>query len=136
MSDAQPEPELETETPFEAIGGDPKVRRIVERFYNLMDSDPAYVDLRLLHAADLAPMRASLAGFLTGWLGGPRTWFQANPGRCMMSMHATVPVSAATAAQWTHAMARSLKEAEIDPAMEKLINKAFANMARNMAGRD
>ena len=131
MSDLQPE----TETPFEVMGGDPKVRQIVERFYDLMDSDLAYADLRRLHAPDLEPMRTSLAGFLTGWLGGPRTWFEANPGRCMMTMHATVPVSAATAAQWTHAMTRSLKEAEIDPAMETLINQAFANMARNMARR-
>jgi len=131
MSDLQPE----TETPFEVIGGDLKVHRIVERFYDLMESDLAYADLRRLHAPDLEPMRISLAGFLTGWLGGPRTWLEANSGRCMMTMHATVPVSAATAAQWTHAMARSLKEAEIDPSMETLINQAFANMARNMARR-
>ena len=131
MSDLQ----TETETPFEVMGGDPKVRQIVERFYDLMDSDLAYADLRRLHAPDLEPMRISLTGFLTGWLGGPRTWFEANPGRCMMTMHAIVPVSAATAAQWTHAMARSLKEAEIDPTMETLINQAFANMVRNMAGR-
>ncbi len=135
MSDAQPETEVETGTPFKVIGGEPTVRRIVGRFYDLMESDPAYAELRGLHGVDLEPMRASLAGFLSGWLGGPRTWFEANPGRCMMSMHASVPVTADSAAQWTHAMARALQDAGLDPLMAKLINQAFANMARNMAGR-
>lgn len=127
--------EPETETPFEAIGGAPTVRRIVNRFYDLMDADPSYAELREIHAPDLSPMRASLAGFLDGWLGGPRDWFEANPGRCMMSMHATVPVSADSAGQWVHAMGRALDEAEVEPTLRALIKQAFGNMARNMAAR-
>ena len=64
--------EPETETPFEAIGGASTVRLIVNRFYDLMDTDSAYAELREIHAPDLTPMRRSLAGFLDGWLGGPR----------------------------------------------------------------
>ena len=128
-------PEPETETPFDAIGGGPTVRRIVNRFYDLMESDPAYGELRAIHASNLGPMRNSLAGFLDGWLGGPRDWFEANPGRCMMSMHASIPVSSDTAGQWVDAMGRALAEAEIDPTLRTLINNAFGNMARNMAAR-
>jgi len=54
-------------TPFERIGGTEILRRIVDRFYDLMDSDPDYADLRAMHATDLGPMRDSLTGFLTGW---------------------------------------------------------------------
>ena len=52
-------------SPFDAIGGEDAVRRLVARFYDLMDGDPAYQALRHLHAPDLAPMRRSLTGFLT-----------------------------------------------------------------------
>ena len=127
--------EPQTESPFEAIGGTQTVRRIVNRFYDLMDSDPSYAELREIHAPDLSPMRASLAGFLDGWLGGPRDWFEANPGRCMMSMHATVPVSTNSARQWVDAMGRALDEAEVEPTLKALIKQAFGNMARNMAAR-
>ena len=51
-------------TPFDLIGGHPAIQRIVERFYDLMEQDPAYAELRALHAPDLSPMRRSLALFL------------------------------------------------------------------------
>ena len=73
------------QTPYDLMGGRPVVSAMVERFYDLMDTDPAYAALRALHAPDLAPMRASLTGFLTAWLGGPRDWFDQHPGACVMS---------------------------------------------------
>mgnify|MGYP002130895865 CR=1 FL=1 len=72
-------------SPFEQIGGHAAMQAITERFYDLMDRDPAYAELRAIHAADLAPMRAALPRFLAGWAGGPRDWFEANPGKCMVS---------------------------------------------------
>lgn len=118
--------------PFDRIGGVVAVRRVVDRFYDLMESDPAYAELRALHAPDLKPMRGSLAGFLTGWLGGPRDWFDAHPGKCMMSMHAAIPVNAATARQWREAMARALADAGAEPQVAGLMNAAFARMSENM----
>lgn len=120
-------------TPFETIGGTDAVERFVNRFYDLMEHDPAFGELRALHAADLAPMRASLAGFLTGWLGGPRHWFEARPGVCVMSAHADVPVSRETARQWTEAMQRAISDTSIEAAWAERINEAFARMAMGMA---
>lgn len=123
------------ETPFAALGGAAAVRRLVEAFYDLMDEDPAYAGLRALHAPDLAPMRVSLAGFLTGWLGGPRDWFTTHPGLCMMSLHRALPVDADLAHQWTDAMARALVEAEIDPELAKALHETFVRMAGGMTRR-
>lgn len=118
--------------PYHQIGEAPAVRRLVERFYDLMETDPAYTELRALHAPDLGPMRESLTGFLTGWLGGPRDWFAARPGKCMMSMHAQVPVNAATARQWRDAMARALADTGVDLQLALQMNAAFARMSENM----
>ena len=123
-------PEL---SPFEMVGGTVAVRRFVDRFYDLMDADPAYGALRALHASDLGPMRESLAGFLTGWLGGPRDWFIQRPGVCMMSAHARIPINAETAGQWVAAMNRALDEAALDPALTTQITTAFGRMAQGMA---
>ena len=119
-------------SPFDQIGGAVAVRRIVERFYDLMETDSAYAALRALHEPDLKPMRGSLAGFLTGWLGGPRDWFAAHPGVCMMSLHAPIAVTEATARQWCEAMARALADAEVEPALADQMNTAFARMSANM----
>ncbi len=122
-------------TPYEMAGGAAGVGRFVNRFYDLMDSDPRYAALRALHAPDLAPMRASLAGFLSGWLGGPRDWFEQRPGVCVMSAHAKVRIDPETAGQWTQAMASALADSRIDPELAALINDAFARMAQGMAAR-
>jgi hemoglobin len=122
-------------TPYDLAGGAERVRAFVERFYDLMDADPAYAELRALHAPDLGPMRASLAGFLSAWLGGPRDWFEQRPGVCMMSAHGKVRIDAKTARQWTEAMARALADSGIDPALTERINEAFARMAQGMAAR-
>jgi hemoglobin len=93
-------------TPFQRLGGAETFHAIADRFYALMDADPAYADLRAMHGADLAPMKASLAGFLIGWSGGPRDWFA--QGKCMMSLHRPLPISDATAKQWADAMRRPM----------------------------
>ena len=36
-------------TPFEWMGGEDKVKALVERFYDLMDIEPAYTALRAAH---------------------------------------------------------------------------------------
>ncbi len=46
-------------TPYELLGGEPGVRALVDRFYDIMDRDPAMAPLRALHAADLAPIARS-----------------------------------------------------------------------------
>jgi len=72
-------------TPYEAIGGTSAVRQIVDHFYDLMETDTDLADLRALHEPDLKPMRDSLTGFLTAWLGGPRDWFVKRRGACVMA---------------------------------------------------
>lgn len=121
-------------TPYERLGGREPIQRIVDRFYDLMDSEPAYAELRAMHAPDLTPMRSSLAGFLTGWSGGPRDWFDANPGRCMMSIHKNHAISADTAGQWVAAMRRAIGDtvAGVDPEIAQAMGDVLDQMARGM----
>lgn len=126
---------VEARTPFDSIGGTDGVRRLVDRFYDLMEGKPAYSGLRALHADDLSPMRVSLAGFLTGWLGGPRDWFDRNPGKCMMSLHARFPIDARIADQWVAAMDEALRDTAVDPALAERMGAAFARMAAGMISR-
>jgi len=121
-------------TPFERLGGAVVLERIVERFYDLMESDQAYAELRAMHAADLAPMRRSLAGFLTAWSGGPRNWFVENPGKCMMSVHGGLPIDAQTAGQWSAAMQRAIADvAPGDRETAELFAGRLDQIARAMA---
>ncbi len=59
------------DTPFEWIGGEARVQLLVDRFYDLMDLEPAYTELRAAHGPDLVNARQRLFMFLYGLLGGP-----------------------------------------------------------------
>ncbi|WP_066558008.1 group II truncated hemoglobin [Croceicoccus bisphenolivorans] len=131
---ATDETKPEARTPYDALGGAPAFRTIVDRFYDLMDSDPAYARLRDMHGTDLAPMRDALASFLGGWAGGPREWFEANPGRCMFSIHGGFPIDAETGGQWAEAMERAIADADIDDrALAGQLSERLSMMARGMA---
>lgn len=120
-------------TLFTRLGGRSGITRIVDRFYDLMDIDPAYADLRAMHHADLNPMRTSLAGFLTAWVGGPRDWFVEHPNKCMMSAHAGLGITRTTADQWRIAMAHALNDCAVDADLATPLNDAFEMMASSMA---
>jgi hemoglobin len=122
---------LKTVSAFERIGGT-VVRRTVDRFYDLMDDDPQYQELRALHAIELSPMRESLTGFLTAWLGGPRGWFQDNPGKCMMSAHRDVRITQQTARQWAEAMDRAVADCIGDKEVATKMSQALGALAVSM----
>ena len=120
-------------TPYDRIGGREPIAQMVSRFYELMDSDPAFADLRAMHAPDLTPMRGSLTDFLMAWMGGPRDWFEQRPGACMMSAHKSVGVTRETADQWVSAMRRAAEETLDDPAFVEAMVDAFHQMSMGMA---
>ncbi|MCB2076139.1 MAG: group II truncated hemoglobin [Novosphingobium sp.] len=121
-------------TPFYKLGGHETMQAICNRFYDLMDSDPAYAELRAMHAPDLAPMRKSLPLFLAGWAGGPRDWFEQNEGRCMMSVHKPYTISKGVAGQWAEAMKRAIADvAPEDAKLADAMGDVLADLARGMA---
>ena len=120
-------------TPFHLLAGHAVMQAICDRFYELMDSDPAYAELRAMHAPDLTRMKSALAQFLAGWAGGPRDWFEANPGRCMMSVHKPYAIGHQVAGQWAEAMKRAIEDtAPQNVALGKQMGEILGQMAEGM----
>ena len=124
-------------TPYERLGGREPVEQLVSRFYDLMDSDPVYAELRAMHRGELAGMREKLSDFLVAWMGGPRDWFDKNPGACIMSAHgAMTGIGTQTAEQWIACMTQAAEDLSAhDPELAKSMLDAMASMCRTMARR-
>lgn len=118
--------------PYEMIGGKAAIRAVVDRFYDLVETDPAYRRLRAMHAEDLAPMRESLAAFLGFWLGGPESWRPVNGGGCVMSLHGRFKINESDAREWMDAMTRAISDNAVEPALAKAMTDALARMSGGM----
>jgi hemoglobin len=116
-------------TPYEMIGGAEVLHRIVDRFYEIMDTDPAAAGIRAMHGADLEPIREKLFDFLSGWLGGPNLYFQRPDRKCLHSAHAPYAIGESERDQWLMCMYRALEDAEVDPETRELLHKPFFTIA-------
>ena len=131
-STAQAPAETQKTTPFELIGGVEPIRRVVDAFYDLLESDPQYAELRAMHAPDMTPMRAALTGFFTGWMGGSREWFTAQGGFCVMTRHSKMPITGKTAKQWSDAMRAALVVAKVEPGFAEQMDQILTRLATGM----
>jgi hemoglobin len=133
-SDAAADAEAQI-NPYEAIGGDAAVRRLVERFYDIMDTEPAAAAIRAMHAADLGPMRERLAEFLSGWLGGPPLYFQRPDRKCIMSAHAPYAIGEIERDQWMMCMRQAMADCGISEELRVALDRAFLFMADALRNR-
>ena len=125
------------DTPFEWIGGEDRVRALVDRFYDLMDLEPAYSALRASHGSTLSEARDKLFWFLCGWLGGPQH-YQDRFGHPRLRMrHMTFSIGIAERDQWLACMDQAMHETGVDPVLHERLNQSFfqtADWMRNRAG--
>jgi len=123
-------------TPFGQLGGEAGVRALVDRFYDLMDLEPAYAGIRSLHPTSLDGSRDKLHWFLCGWLGGPDLYVQRFGHPRLRSRHLPYAIGTAERDQWMACMRQAMDERGIDPALALRLAEAFqgtADWMRNQA---
>ena len=122
-------------TPFERLGGEPGVRALVDRFYDLMDLEPHYAGLRALHPADLSGSRDKLHWFLCGWLGGPDLYIERFGHPRLRARHMPYRIGIAERDQWMACMIQALHENEVDESLAQRLADAFFGTADWMRNR-
>lgn len=125
------------ETPFEWIGGESKVRQLVDRFYDLMDLEPQYALLRASHGSTLDDARDKLFWFLCGWLGGPQHYEERFGHPRLRMRHMPFSIGIAERDQWLACMDQAMTEVGLDPALQTRLQQSFfqtADWMRNRAG--
>lgn len=124
-------------TPFERLGGEPGVRALVDRFYDLMDLEPAAAGIRALHPDSLDGSRDKLFWFLCGWLGGPNHYIERFGHPRLRARHLPYAIGIAERDQWLACMAQAMADREIDPALAVKFAESFfgtADWMRNKGG--
>ena len=133
--------DMDTEKPsettvYEALGGDGAVRRLVDRFYELMDTDARYAVIRALHPAELAGSREKLYRFLSGWLGGPQLYIARYGHPRLRARHLPFPIGIAERDAWLACMNQAMADTGVEAALRARLAEAFfgtADFMRNQA---
>lgn len=122
-------------SPYERLGGEPVLRRLVERFYDEMDTAPEAAGIRAMHAADLGPMRQRLFEFLSTWLGGPQIYRPKPGGPCIMSAHRAFAIGAAERDAWMLCMRRAMDDCDLEPDFRAALDQALLRLAEAFRNR-
>ena len=122
-------------SPYERLGGEAAVRKLVDRFYELMDSLPEAGHIRDLHPADLSGSRDKLFKFLSGWLGGPPLYEAEYGHPRLRARHLPFPIGEAERDAWLRCMEQALAEAEMDELLRSHLLQSLRNTADHMRNR-
>ncbi len=126
----------DTSTPFSRIGGEPAVRRLVKRFYELMDTLPEAYGIRKLHQTDLSSAEEKLFMFLCGWLGGPQLYVENYGHPRLRARHLPFPIGSDAAEQWMLCMRTAMAEVIDDEALRAALVKSLNDLAYHMRNRN
>lgn len=122
-------------TAYERLGGAERVRAVVDRFYDLMDLEPAYAELRRVHGSDLMSARDKLAWFLSGWLGGPDLYVQRFGHPRLRARHLPFSIGIRERDQWLACMNQAMIEERVNEDLRLRLVQAFFQTADWMRNR-
>jgi hemoglobin len=123
-------------TPFDWIGGEERVKALVERFYDLMELEPAYAAVRATHGTDLARARQNLFWFLCGWLGGPQHYVERFGHPRLRMRHMGFAIGVRERDEWLACMDEAMGDSGLDADLRRRLNASFfqtADWMRNKA---
>ncbi|WP_296653265.1 group II truncated hemoglobin [Paraburkholderia sp.] len=113
-------------TAFELIGGEARVRELVDRFYDLMDLEADFVGIRAMHPPTLDSSRDKLFWFLCGWLGGPDHYIERFGHPRLRARHLPFAIASSERDQWVRCMALAMEDIGVaEPLRERLVSSLF-----------
>lgn len=119
-------------TPYERIGGETAVRKLVGRFYTHMHELPEAYGVRKLHPQDLSGSADKLYMFLSGWLGGPQLYVQQFGHPRLRMRHFPFAIGETERDQWLLCMDLALRDIVADEPLRQELYGALARLADHM----
>ena len=103
---------------YELLGGAEtgraNIRELVEKFYDIMETDARAAGVRAMHPADLTLAREKLFMFLTGWTGGPQLYVERYGHPMLRRRHLPFAIDESARDQWMSCMIQAMISLNFD----------------------
>ena len=106
---------------FQAAGGEPGIRKLVDGFFNRMGTDPRFKVIWEMHPDDKQVSRDKLARFLCGWLGGPKLFHEKYGSISIPRVHEHLDIETPERDQWLTCMRETVAEQSFDTAFKSYL---------------
>jgi hemoglobin len=105
---------------FELLGGESRLRELVDRFYDLMDLEPEFAGIRALHPTTLEGSRDKLYWFLCGWTGGPDLYIERFGHPRLRARHLPYSIASSERDQWLSCMAWAMQDVGVPEELQSV----------------
>lgn len=124
-------------TPLDDLGGEEALKRLVNRFYDLIETDPQGARIMSMHfqGHGLAHVREEQVNFLSGFLGGRKHYMEKHGHMNLRLLHDHVPITACDAEDWLALMDRALADCGHSGAGVDRIRAALRRAATALVNR-
>jgi hemoglobin len=120
----------DADTPYDELGGDGRIRRLVERFYDEIEVDSPV--LRAMLPRSTAGSRQKLFDFLVGWTGGPQLYVEKHGHPRLRMRHLPFHIDQAAAAEWMRCMIVALDEVVESEPLRDFLTAQLAGTAHHL----
>ncbi len=120
---------------YEFLGREEGLRRLVDRFYELMDTLPEAATIRAMHPQDLSESAEKLWMFLVGRFGGPQLYVEKHGHPRLRGRHMPFAVDDEAARAWMLCMDQALEEQVAEGAEREELSAFFTHIAQHMKNR-
>ena len=98
------------QTVHQMIGGEAALARLVERFYDIIETDPEGASIHALHLKGfgLAHVRQAQFEFLSGFFGGPQYYLERMGHANLRTLHAHIEIGPAEVEAWLTCMRKAI----------------------------
>jgi hemoglobin len=117
-------------TPYEEIGGDARVRALVDNFYDIIDAESPV--LRAMLPSDMSISRQKLYEFLSGWMGGPQLYSERRGHPRLRLRHMPFPIDTHAAEEWTRCMSKALAAIDAGESIRIYLERELGTTAHGL----
>lgn len=125
----------ESKSLYELMGEEAGIKKLVARFYDLMETAPEAKDVRALHPKNLKHSREKFFLFLMGWAGGPQTYIETRGHPALRMRHRPFAIGPKERDQWYWCMEKALDESDYDPEVIAYLKNHFKDATEFLRNR-